>query len=375
MVAGEGAGFDAAQDQALIGEQLVPRFWKRGGQLVRRIHHDAHVLVFSRALQQHELQVLVVVDRAPDEFHFEVRLAVEEQDFLAPVLHVEQHLAHVVLRNLFAGLRRNAEADGACAGLVRSEMHAHGGRLAVVPERDVLRAEDASGIFHVQRNGIAGVPIRGDDDVHREVRAFQHRTRRVHTADLDVLVERFAADADGKDRHLRRAQPEQRFLDGRFLRVGAVGHHHEAGERQAGKFFLRAQQRLAELGLGAVVGEVARICDAAGGEGKAEKADRVARRQRSQHRAVRTEGTGHELASRLVVLIGHAHAARIVQQHAEKILLRHGRAQDEHRSEQAEQHHTDEAQAQRNQHRAIQQAGLARRRAVCQNGDKRRGRR
>ena len=81
----------------------------------------------------------IVGDRAADELHFEVRLAVEEQDLLLAVLHVEQHLAHVVLRDLLAVLRRNPETDRPRAGLVRREMHLHRRRLAVVGERHILR--------------------------------------------------------------------------------------------------------------------------------------------------------------------------------------------------------------------------------------------
>ena len=65
----------------------------------------------GRALQQHELQVRVVGHRAADELDFEVRLAVEEEDLFLAVLHVDQHLAHVVLRDLLALLIRNAEPN------------------------------------------------------------------------------------------------------------------------------------------------------------------------------------------------------------------------------------------------------------------------
>ena len=78
------------------------------------------------------------------------------------------------------------------------------------------------------------------------VRALQDLSRRADAADLDVAPEGLPADADGEDRHLARAKPEQRFLDRRFRRVGAVGHHHEPGQRQSGELVLRALERFAE---------------------------------------------------------------------------------------------------------------------------------
>jgi hypothetical protein len=221
----------------------------------------------------------------------------------------------------------------------------------------------------------SGTVVPEHDDVHRQVRTLQHRAGRVDAAHLDVFAEALAPDPDGEHRHLRGTQPEQRFLDRGLLRVGAVGNHHEPGERQARELLLGAQQRLAQSRLRAVVGQVAGASHARRRRREAEEPDRVPRGQRLQHRAVRPERARHELAARLAVLIGHPHAARVVQQHAEEILLRHGGAQDEHRPEQAEEHDGDEAEPQRDQDGAIEQAGVARRPAVRENRDKRGSRR
>ncbi len=139
-------------------------------------------------------------------------------------------------------------------------------------------------------------------------------------------------------------RPEQRFLDRGLLGVGAVGHHHEAGERQAREFVLRPLKRFAELGLRAVERQVAGGADAIGVRREAEDTHGVAARQRLHHRAVGREGRADELAPRLAVVIGDAHAARVVQQDAEEVLLRHGCPKNQDRPEQAEEDEADEAE-------------------------------
>ena len=57
------------------------------------------------------VEVLVVVDRAPDELHLEARLAFVVEDLLAAVAHLDQRVARVVLRDLLALLRRDPEAE------------------------------------------------------------------------------------------------------------------------------------------------------------------------------------------------------------------------------------------------------------------------
>ena len=72
--------------------------------LVRRVDGG-----FGRALQQHDLQVVVLVGGLADELRLGPRLAFEIQDLFAPVDDVDQRVALVVLRDFFARLRRDAE--------------------------------------------------------------------------------------------------------------------------------------------------------------------------------------------------------------------------------------------------------------------------
>ena len=61
----------------------------------------------------------------------------------------------------------------------------------------------------------------------------------------------------------------------------------------------------------------------------------------------------HERAARLAVAIGDRHAAGIVDQHADEILLRHRRFQDQRRPHQAEEQQRQRREAEPHEHDAI----------------------
>ena len=86
---------------------------------IRRCRVEPEELVLGRALERDQLQVRVVLDRAADELHLEARLAFEIEDRLLAIADVDVDVALVVLRDDFAGLRRDSEAEHA-AGRLRS---------------------------------------------------------------------------------------------------------------------------------------------------------------------------------------------------------------------------------------------------------------
>ena len=61
----------------------------------------------------------------------------------------------------------------------------------------------------------------------------------------------------------------------------------------------------------------------------------------------------NEVGPRFPVGVGDGHAARIVYQHAEEVLLRHGRSEDQERLEQAEQEHSHQTEAQAHQDETV----------------------
>ena len=77
-------------------------------------------------------------------------------------------------------------------------------------------------------------------------------------------------------------------------------------------------------------------------------------RQRIEQRRVRpAELLLHEGAARLAVAIGNRHAARIVDQDADEILLRHRRLQDQRRPEQAEEQQRQRGEPQADERDAV----------------------
>ena len=71
---------------------------------------EAVILVLSRSLEDHQLDVLVVFHRPVDELHLEPRLALEVQHFLFAVADLDERVALVVGGDLLAFLRRDLES-------------------------------------------------------------------------------------------------------------------------------------------------------------------------------------------------------------------------------------------------------------------------
>ena len=59
--------------------------------------------------------------------------------------------------------------------------------------------------------------------------------------------------------------------------------------------------------------------------------------------SARAEFIRRERAARLAVVVGHLHAARVVEQDADEVLLRHRDLEQQHRPQQAEQHDREQA--------------------------------
>ena len=98
--------------------KLGARLRKSAEQLVGRVDVEAQKLVLGRALQRDELEVRVRLDRGANEAHLVARLALDVEDLLAAVAHVDERLLRVVLLHLLARLHGNAKGERARAGVV-----------------------------------------------------------------------------------------------------------------------------------------------------------------------------------------------------------------------------------------------------------------
>ena len=157
--------------------------------------------------------------------------------------------------------------------------------------------------------------------------------------DLDVAREALLADADGEDGNGPRLQAGERLVERGVGRVGAVGDHDQPGERQPGQLVARALERRPEPRRRAVVFQIRRRSSSR----SADEENRKKRRTKRSDSALQQRTVGlaelllDELGARLPVAIGNRHAARVVEQDAEEVLLRHRGLQDQRGPKQAEQ--------------------------------------
>ncbi len=123
------------------------------------------------------------------------------------------------------------------------------------------------------------------------------------------------------------------------------------GDRQAAHLVADARQRVAEPRAGALKREVRRGLQALGHAGETENACHEALAERPHQRRVRlAELIEHVLAARLIGFVGDLHAARVVEDHADEVLLRDGHLEQKHRPEDREERDGQERDARHREH-------------------------
>ena len=349
LVRRERGGLDAAQHQAPVREQLVARLRKSAGEVLGRVDVEAQELAVRRALQHHDLQVRVAGRGPAQELHFEPRLALDVEHALAPVRHRHQSLAHVVLRHLLAVLRANLEAEDARPRLGQREPDTHGGGFAVRRQRHVLRRNHLPLVFDRERNGAAGVAGLAHHDLGHERGALEHGGRGIDAADLHVLVERLAPEADREHGQAGRFERANRVSHRLARRVGAVSDEHDTRDRQAGELLGRSLQRAPDVRARAGEGHRCGVGHSARGRGELVVADREPARQGGAERARGAQRLPDKRAAGLCVEISDLHAARPVHQDREHVALRLDGAHDEHRPKQGEQEDGERRETEREQ--------------------------
>ena len=184
---------------------------------------------------------------------------------------------------------------------------------------------------------------------------LQRVARRLDARDLDVARQPLLAHADGKHRHRLRLEPGDRLVDRAVRVVRAVGHQHQAGDRQAAQFVARAIERLAQPRARALELQVGRSTAAARPTTRTGRCAALKRLPSavSSGASARPNCSTMNVAARLAVLIGHLHAARVVEQDADEVLLRHRDLEEQHRPEEAEEHDARTAARARPAGRAI----------------------
>ena len=202
--------------------------------------------------------------------------------------------------------------------------------------------------------GRPGVPAVGHHDVGDEGGPPQHAPRRLHAAELDVALVRLAPEADREDRHPGRLNRQQRLFELAAGVVRAVGHDHEPGQRHVRQLVVGPGEGLPEMRPRAVEVEAVDDVEPVRFGREAEEAQREALVEGGPEPALRRgELLLHELQPRRLVAVGDPHAAGIVDQDTEEVLLRNDGRQHEHRPHQAEGEHGERRQAHDREHHPV----------------------
>ena len=324
LVGGEVIRLDAAQDNGAVLEQFFTGPGESTDQILRVLDADPHEFVFGGSLQHGHLQILVVLDGASDELEFPAWLALEVQDLLACVFDDDQRVPLVVLGDHFVRARGHAETEQTRTGVRCREPDSYGGRLAVGGECDLLVGDDPALVFHLDAHGLARIAVLRQQDVDDQCGTLQDRPRRIHSAELNVTAVVLTAQADCEHRNTGCLKRNQRIGQLDTGVVCAVRDHHHSRERHPSQFLVCAGECLSQVGSRAVERQVVDGRNAVGRRGEAEQSQREAIRQRSEQRALfAAELLGHEVGAGLPVAVGDLHAARVVDQDTEEVLLGH----------------------------------------------------
>jgi hypothetical protein len=289
----------AADHQRAVPVELFARGREAELELGGVAHVEPQELRVGRPLQEHELEVVVVRDRASHELHLPARLALEVEDLLPVPPHVDPHLARVVPVDALPLLRRNAEADALRSRVTELEADARHDRLAVRPELDVLLHEDPALVLHDERHDRSATEaVLRHDDVDHQRRACQHVARQLHAAELDVGRDPLVAEPDGEDRNVGGLERHDRLGERALTGVRPVGDQHETGERHARELTACGVQRAREIRVRAVEPQLLEAVDPARRVREAEEAQHEPLRERLEQLALTgRERLRHEVAS------------------------------------------------------------------------------
>ena len=195
--------------------------------------------------------------------------------------------------------------------------------------------------------------------------APQYAARRLHPAQLDVAVEGLAAETDREHRDAGGLNRQERLAETAVGVVGAVRHHDQPGQRHARQLLVRPNERLAETGARAAVRQLVDVAEPIRLRREPEEAKREALLERGAQIAARPEPILDEAQPLRFVAVRDLHAARVVEQHAQEVLLRHDRREHHDRLQEAEGDHRQCAEPDRRQHTAIERLAVAPDLRVC----------
>ena len=229
-------GFHRTNDQPLVLEQVLGFRRKAIGQFLGIVDPLAVNLVLGGAQHRNQLHAVIVVLGPPDEFVLPARLAFDVQHAALVGFHVDQTRDGVVRRVGLAGQRIERELQRLGAGSADIEQQILGLRLSVRRQRDLLCGQDFVSVAHAQRGLSARVAPLVKADARHQSRIRQRAGGDANVVDLHVAGHLFLAEAHGVNGDAAAAQRCDRVPVDPAGVVGAVAQQHDRADRQAGGF-------------------------------------------------------------------------------------------------------------------------------------------
>ena len=252
----------------------------------------------------------------------------------------------VVLGDSFAVLDGDTEGERARSRGRRGEAHRNGGRLTVVRQLHVLRADDLAVVLDDEGHGPSPVPRLRHDDVDDERSAQKHGSGGLHPAELDVAIEALPPDADRIDGNALGLKGEQRLAELVVGVVGSVSHEYQARERHRSELGSSQVQGGTEPCAATREAELRDVVEAVSAGRETEEPNGEPVRQSLEKRRLGVpEILVEERAPSTFVDVLDSHALRVVEQNAHEVLLRDDRRDHERGAEQADRYESEAGHA------------------------------
>ena len=254
LVGSEEPGLHAAENQPAITEQIGPAGREAANQIETVIDPEPEELALRGSLEAHQLDVAVTGRGPPQEREFGPDLALEVEDLFAPAANPDPGAQRVVLAHRLAGERPDRHGEPAGAFLERRDPDRHRDDIGAARHRHVGGRHDLAAVFHLKGQGFTTDPSSPERHRPQQHRPLEGGARQLHSFDRHVPLETFPPDPDGIDRHLGRLEAEQHLGQRIPAVVGAVGGHHNTGERGRPEHPARLIERAGQIGANAGAG-------------------------------------------------------------------------------------------------------------------------
>ncbi len=314
-------GLHRTKNERLVAEEVFGPGREALGEFLGIVDTLAVNLVLGGAQHGDDLHVAVVVFGAADKFVLPPRFAFHIENAAFGSVHVHQPRHGIVGAILFALQRLEGKLQRLCAGGARIEQQVFGLDLVIRRERDLARSEDFVPVAYAERRFAPRKAALMEADARGKPRIRKRARGHDSVVDFHVVGSLFESEAYGVNRNAAVSEGGNRVgVDSAGI-VRAVAQEHHRAHGQVGGFRSQLLQTVIDARRG---------CDGSGlqflGIPETRETSVQAVEARLEfllqlgERAVLKGLGGLRFARR--ALIRDAHAARIVDEHGDNILLR-----------------------------------------------------